>query len=193
MEAGELLGGGPRAFTKYEAGTVKPSASTIRLLQVLEADPSMISVLGGHSERRPSRTLGVGPFEVDGEQIAVLNAFQLAKLLRRLLLAEALAHGLPVYGIQVAGNFYTPDGGEDGRIEWTGEPERTLVLPSRLCQFQLKSGPVSPSVAAEDVISTGGGVKDMVEGCTGGRWALHSNLYCPVYPERNPTEEASNS
>ena len=24
VEAGELIGGGPRAFTKYEAGTVKP-------------------------------------------------------------------------------------------------------------------------------------------------------------------------
>ena len=29
VEAGELLGGGPRAFTKYEAGTVKPSLSSV--------------------------------------------------------------------------------------------------------------------------------------------------------------------
>ena len=120
VEAGELLGGGPRAFTKYEAGTVKPSASTIRLLQLLEADPSMISVLGGDTGHRPSSALGIGPFEVDGQQIAVLNAHQLAKLLRRLLLAEARTHGLPVDGVHVAGNIYTPDGGEDGRIEWTG-------------------------------------------------------------------------
>ena len=162
VEAGELLGGGPRAFTKYEAGTVKPSASTIRLLRLLEADPSMISVLGGDSEHQPSSALGVGPFEVDGQQIAVLNAHQLAKLLRRLLLAEARTHGLPVDGIQVAGNIYTPDSGEDGRIEWSGGPERTPVLPSRLCQFQLKSGPVSPSVAAQDVVTPGGGIKDMV-------------------------------
>ena len=174
VEAGELLGGGPRAFTKYESGTVKPSASTIRLLQLLEADPSMISVLGGDSGHRPSNTLGVGPFEVEGEQIAVLNAHQLMKLLRRLLLAEARTPGMLVDGVQVAGNIYTPDGGEDGRIEWTGGPERTPVLPSRLCQFQLKSGPVSPSVAAQDVISTGGGVKDMVENSlsAGGHYIL---------------------
>jgi len=25
-EAGEILGGGPRAFTKYENGTIKPAA-----------------------------------------------------------------------------------------------------------------------------------------------------------------------
>ena len=174
VEAGELLGGGPRAFTKYEAGTVKPSASTIRLLQLLEADPSMISVLGGDTGHRPSSALGIGPFEVDGQQIAVLNAHQLAKLLRRLLLAEARTHGLPVYGVHVAGNIYTPDGGEDGRIEWTGGPERTPVLPSRLCQFQLKSGPVSPSVAAQDVTTTGGGVKEMVENAlsAGGHYIL---------------------
>lgn len=174
VEAGELLGGGPRAFTKYEAGTVTPSASTIRLLRLLEADPSMISVLGGDSGRRPSSSVGVGPFEVDGEQISVLNAHLLMKLLRRLLVAEAQTHGLPVDGIQVAGNIYTPDGGEDGRIEWTGGPERTPVLPSRLCQFQLKSGPVSPSVAAQDVISTGGRVKGMVENAlsAGGHYIL---------------------
>ena len=158
----------------YEAGTVKPSASTIRLLQLLEADPSMISVLRGDSGRRPSSSLGVSPFEVDGEQIAVLNAYQLAKLLRRLLLAEARTHGLPVDGVHVAGNIYTPDGGEDGRIEWTGGPERTPVLPFRLCQFQLKSGPVSPSVAAKDVITSEGGVKEMVQGALseGGHYIL---------------------
>ena len=174
VEAGELLGGGPRAFTKYEAGTVKPSASTVRLLRLLEADPSMIAVLGGDLGNKPSRALGVGPSEVNGQQISVLNAHQLADLLRRLLLAEARTHGLPVDGIHVAGNIHTPDGGEDGRIQWTGGPERTPMLPSRLCQFQLKSGPVSPSGAAQDVITTEGGVKEMVAGAlsAGGHYIL---------------------
>ena len=81
---------------------------------------------------------------------------------------------MPVDGVHVAGNIYTPDGGEDGRIEWTGGPERTPVLPSRLCQFQLKSGPVSPSVAAKDVITSEGGVKEMVQGALseGGHYIL---------------------
>ena len=45
VEAGKLLGGGPRAFTKYEAGTVKPAASVVALLRVLEANPSAITTL----------------------------------------------------------------------------------------------------------------------------------------------------
>ena len=36
------------------------------------------------------------------------------------------------------------------------------VLPSRLCQFQLKSGKISSAQAAGDVLTTGGGVKEMV-------------------------------
>ena len=44
-EAGELLGGGPRAFTKYETGTIKPSASVINLLRVLQADPAAAATL----------------------------------------------------------------------------------------------------------------------------------------------------
>ena len=47
VEAGELLGGGPRAFTKYESGTIKPAASVANLLRLLEADPSTLSTLAG--------------------------------------------------------------------------------------------------------------------------------------------------
>ena len=162
VEAGELLGGGPRAFTKYEAGTVKPSASVVRLLRLLEADPSMISVLGGDVIHRPSNALGVGPFEVNGEHISVLTPQELESLLRRLLVAEAWSHGLPVNGIHVAGNIYASDAGEDGRISWTGGPECTLMLPSRLCLFQLKSGVISPSMAAKEVLTPDGEVKQMV-------------------------------
>jgi len=38
--AGRLLGGGPSAFTKYEAGTLRPAASLVNLLRVLEANPA---------------------------------------------------------------------------------------------------------------------------------------------------------
>ena len=49
VEAGELLGGGPRAFTKYEAGTIRPRASVVRLLRVLEAKPGCSALLDGQS------------------------------------------------------------------------------------------------------------------------------------------------
>ena len=161
VEAGELLGGGPRAFTKYEAGTVKPAASVINLLRLLEADPTAIATLGGRRPR-PMAAAGVGPFEVTGEHVALLNERELPQLLRRLLNAEAQTHGLPMDGIHVARSITTPDGGEDGRIEWTGGPDPTPLLPSRLCQFQLKAGSIGRKAAGREVLTKKGAVKDMV-------------------------------
>ena len=102
---------------------------------------------------RPSSALGVGPFEVNGQQIAVLNAHELADLLRRLLLAEARTHGVPVSGVHVAGNIYTPDGSGQSVLRsavesdllW-GEPlPHCLVLGKvagtlRICPSTLGSG-----------------------------------------------------
>jgi putative zinc finger/helix-turn-helix YgiT family protein len=47
VEAGELLGGGPRAFTKYEGGIIAPSAAIANLLRLLDAQPTGLSVLTG--------------------------------------------------------------------------------------------------------------------------------------------------
>ena len=161
VEAGELLGGGTRAFTKYEAGTVKPRASVVRLLRVLEANPVAVASLkgGGHPFASAANVL---PFEVTGEHIALLTDRTFPALLRRLLSAEALAHGLPEHGIHVAGSITTPDGGEDGRITWTDGPSHTSFLPSRFSQFQVKAGQVLPAAAARDVVSRSGVVKPMV-------------------------------
>jgi HTH-type transcriptional regulator / antitoxin MqsA len=43
--AGELLGGGPRAFQKYESGQVMVSAPMSNLLQLLERDPQRVEEL----------------------------------------------------------------------------------------------------------------------------------------------------
>ena len=183
VEAGELLGGGPRAFTKYEAGTVKPAASVVALLRVLEANPSAITTLQGDLSRlqgdlsRPiTPTAGTGPFEVIGEHINVLKERMFPHLLRRLLSAEALANDLPADGIHVAGNVTASDGGEDGRIEWTGGPDRTAFLPSRLVQFQLKAGKIPPAAAGRDVLTREGEVKDMVRSVleAGGHYVMLS-------------------
>jgi HTH-type transcriptional regulator/antitoxin MqsA len=50
--AGELIGGGPRAFQKYEAGDLLPSRAIGSALALLDRDPSGISVL---RERPPLR------------------------------------------------------------------------------------------------------------------------------------------
>ena len=161
VEAGELLGGGPRAFTKYEAGTVRPAAAVINLLRLLEADPAALATLGGRKPR-PMAAVGVRPFEVTGEHVAVLTERMLPQLLRYLLSAEAQAHGLPAAGIHAATSIHTADGGEDGRIEWTGGPDHTPFLPSRLCQFQSKAGSIGPKAAGRAILAKGGAVKDRV-------------------------------
>lgn len=45
VEAGALVGGGPRAFQKYEKGVMSPSDAAVGLLEILFADPEKIKVL----------------------------------------------------------------------------------------------------------------------------------------------------
>lgn len=162
VEAGELLGGGPRAFTKYEAGTVKPAASVVNLLRLLEAKPAMISILQGSKSHPMPPTVEPYPFEVTGEHIAVLTGKKFSSLLRRLLRAEAEVNGLPTDGIHVAESITTPDGGEDGHIRWDDGPDHTKFLPSRFSQFQLKASEITLANAGNDVLTNTGSVKDMV-------------------------------
>ena len=44
-KAGEILGGGPRAFQKYESGEVLVSKPMAQLLRLLERDPSRLKEL----------------------------------------------------------------------------------------------------------------------------------------------------
>ena len=47
VEAGSIVGGGPRAFQKYERGVMAPSEAAIGLLEILSVDPSKLSILKG--------------------------------------------------------------------------------------------------------------------------------------------------
>ena len=161
VQAGKLLGGGPRAFAKYESGTVRPAASVVTLLRLLQANPKMVKSIDGH-RGNPVATTEVGPFEVANKHVAVLDARDLARLLDRLLRSEAHTHALPNPDIHVAGNIDARDGGEDGRITWEGGPERTEMLPRRMCQFQLKSGDLRPSTIGAEVLTPSGVIKPMV-------------------------------
>ena len=164
-QAGRVLGGGPRAFSKYEAGTVSPSAATTVLLRLVDGNPGLL-----RDRAAPSRP---SPFEVTAEDITGLSA-DLPNLLRRLLHAEARTSNLPGARIHVSGNTSAPDGGEDGRICWEGGPEETPFLPSRFCQFQVKGGKVTLSSARKEVQRDSGEIKPMVKAALaeGGHYVL---------------------
>ena len=102
------------------------------------------------------------PLTISGEHIEALAERALAELLRHLLSVEAQEHAIPVSAIHVASRIHTPDSGEDGRIAWSGGPDRTPFLPGRLCQFQLKAGKIGPAAAAHDILSASGEVKALV-------------------------------
>ena len=118
-EAGALLGGGVRAFTKYESGSMRPRAAMSNLLRVLEEYREAVWVLRG-DEGPPAVSRAPSPFEVAGEDLEDLRPEQLHELLRRLLSVEAQANDIPLDGIHVSSNTAAPDGGEDGRISWRG-------------------------------------------------------------------------
>ena len=178
-EAGELLGGGPNAFAKYETGQTTPSAAFANLLKLLEANPRALGIL--HPERTghaPSaRPL---PFEVTSQHLVVVSKQTFPQFVRLLLYAEALSHGVPPDGIHVSDNIDAPDGGEDGRISWDGGLERTSFLPGRLCQFQLKTGKIAPTEAGREVLTEAGKIKPMVQSAldSGGYYiVLSTNSY----------------
>src|SRR5258708_40346854 len=87
VEAGELLGGGPRAFTKYESGTIKPAASVSNLLRMLDANPAALITL---SDRKlpPIENDASKPFAVTVEHVAAFSEHKLVNLIRRLLASE---------------------------------------------------------------------------------------------------------
>jgi hypothetical protein len=173
VEAGELLGGGPRAFTKYESGTIKPAASVSNLLRMVDANPAALITLSGR-KLPPIESDGSKPFEVTGEHVAALSERKLVNLMRRLLAAEAQGGALPMDGIHVAAVVTAPDGGEDAKIEWTDGPDRTAFLPSRYSQFQLKASDLSPAEAGDEVLTGKGAVKPMVKASldAGGTYTL---------------------
>src|ERR1700730_15355503 len=81
-EAGELLGGGPRAFTKYENGAIKPAAAVVSLLRLLEDNPQALKTLAG-PRSIPIDNDASGPLEVTTDHIAVFSPRKLALLTER--------------------------------------------------------------------------------------------------------------
>jgi HTH-type transcriptional regulator/antitoxin MqsA len=53
--AGEIIGGGPRAFQKYESGDALPSRAISSALVLLDHDPKALAVLEARIAATPSR------------------------------------------------------------------------------------------------------------------------------------------
>ncbi len=190
LDAGTFVGGGPRAFAKYESGQIRPTAAVVNLLRLLEANPSAITTLGAPEPPTDSRG-GPSLLDVTGTDIRALDRWEFPQLLRHLLSVEARANNLPHHRIHVASNIDAPDGGIDGRMQWEGGLKLTNFLPSRLTGFQLKSGTISASKAGSDVLNKDGRtVKDMVRSVLseGGHYIM---LCSRAYTSKGILERAS--
>jgi HTH-type transcriptional regulator/antitoxin MqsA len=59
--AGELVGGGPRAFQKYETGDLVPSRAVSSALALLDHDPKALDVLRARQTKAPARQHAEAP------------------------------------------------------------------------------------------------------------------------------------
>jgi len=59
--AGELIGGGPRAFQKYEAGDLLPSRAVCNALVLLDHDPAGLKLLTACQATAPSHSAEMRP------------------------------------------------------------------------------------------------------------------------------------
>ncbi len=90
--------------------------------------------------------------EVTYKEIENTTPDQLTELLRTLLYSEAKKYLIPSSGVHVPLKITVPDGGEDGRIEWSNGPEYTDFVPNRLTLFQCKAGTLSPTECRDELL-----------------------------------------
>lgn len=91
-------------------------------------------------------------FEVTADQIQLLDAKQLPQLLAKLMFAEAHKAGIPLYTATIPMQITVPDGGEDGRIEWTGGELCTDYFPSNFIVFQSKAGRLTKVKIKDEIV-----------------------------------------
>ena len=89
--------------------------------------------------------------EITHDDIGQLTDFQLTDLLQRLLHLEVNHNNIAARGIAVSLNITVSDGGEDGRVQWTGGPPSTDYIPHRLTMFQCKATKMGPVECAKEL------------------------------------------
>lgn len=91
-------------------------------------------------------------FEADEDQIARLDSLQLVQLMKRLLLAECRMVDIPLRAVTVPLQITVPDGGEDGRVDWTGGADSTDFIPGRFSVFQSKAQNLTETLITAEVL-----------------------------------------
>ena len=95
--------------------------------------------------------------EISPEQVQRLDEHLLVELLRRLVKAEILKNGIPLRDVNVPTQIHIPDGGEDGRVSWSGGLNETDFLPSRHTIFQCKRSDPGPAGCKKETWKKGTG------------------------------------
>lgn len=91
-------------------------------------------------------------FEAEPEQISRLNSTDLVRLMKLLLLAEARLADVPLRAASVPMQITVPDGGDDGRVQWSDGAPSTDYFPSRFCIFQSKAQKITDSSLRAEVL-----------------------------------------
>jgi transcriptional regulator with XRE-family HTH domain len=151
-DAGALLGGGPRAFQKYESGEVSPSAALEQLLQLLVQSPHLRERVLGTKGDTQRTTLPAG-LAVSENNIVELVPAQLQFVLDLLIRAEMNGRNLERVWTHVSAQINAPDGGEDGRVAWADGPPSTRYFPARVTLFQNKATSLSSAKCVQELLS----------------------------------------
>jgi hypothetical protein len=91
-------------------------------------------------------------FEADPDHIATLDSVTLIQLMKRLMLAESRLAGIPLRGAAAPLQVTVADGGEDGRVEWTGGSPATAYFPHRFTLFQAKAQDLTDGTVKAEVL-----------------------------------------
>ncbi|MBH0236751.1 hypothetical protein [Methylobrevis albus] len=95
-------------------------------------------------------------FNAEPDYITTLDSAQLVQLMKRLLLAEARLTGIPLRSASVPLQITVPDGGEDGRISWTGGGNSTPYIPARFTILQAKAQDLTESRVKNEILAKSG-------------------------------------
>lgn len=91
-------------------------------------------------------------FESDPSQISRLDSLQLVQLMKRLLFAECRLVDIPLRAATVPLQITVADGGEDGRVEWTGGVDETDYFPTHFCVFQSKAQNLTKTTIEAEIL-----------------------------------------